>query len=539
MSDTAREMAEGTARLLSLMRRWENAASTGCDTDVKRAALLSFLEQICGELRDVDVGRTELQESREQLAREMAEVEQGREKLKADNEALVSRMHALEAYSKGLEAQKQAIERTATAQAEERARLDERSRLIQGQMMPVEEGVRNLRLSMDDSFGILGMNHRKLIDELKSSMEDQRSREHEQTEANRRREEEQKEDRRRREEERKTDTAAIGGELVQIYDSMATMAQEQTALKEEALAKIDSLADDWVIDRQELEMKIRELTRERDNALFNLSVCKFELKQSKELTDKQANILEEAADLRIKVSEMEPKAEELDQVQVMLEETLEGRENGSGSAEAVSVVQLIANVKTERQKSVEEAERLRKQVEDLTEQVFESRRIDMDEVMKRTDALDESRPNMKRKANGARPEAASENPPKRQRQNRLEWRNKIDALSSFMLANMPVPDSDGSVSALRAIHLILGAAADPSMLEQLNQWLDEAVEGQWYCLDEVLRAFSSDAEIDGNGCFRHHSSESKLSIGSGRPVTYLTRQHDMPTATLVTWMTGI
>ncbi|TRX94115.1 hypothetical protein FHL15_004883 [Xylaria flabelliformis] len=507
MNDTAREMAEGTARLLSLMRRWENAATTGCDTDVKRAALLSFLEQICGELREVDVGRTELQESREQLAREMAEVEQGREKLKADNEALVSRMHTLEAYSKGLETQKQEIERTATAQAEARARLDERSRLIQGQMMPVEEGVRNLRLSMDDSFGILGMSHRKLIDEFKSSTEDQRSREHEQTEVNRRREEEQKEDRRRCEEERKTDTAAIVGGLVQIYDSMGTMAQEQTALKEETLAKIDSLVDDWVIDRQELEMKIRELTRERDDALFNLSVCKFELKQSKELNDKQANILEEAADLRIKVNEMEPKAEELDQVQVMLEETLEGRGNGSGSAEAVSVVQLIANVKTERQKSVEEAEQLRKQVEELTEQVFESRRIDMDEVMKRTDVLDESRPNMKRKANGAQPEAASENPPKRQRQNtRLEWRNKIDALSSFMLANMPVPDSDGSVSALRAMHLILGAAADLSMLEQLDQWLDEAVEGRWYCFDEVLRAFSSDAEIDGNGCFRHHSS---------------------------------
>ncbi|KAI8950548.1 hypothetical protein F4801DRAFT_579398 [Xylaria longipes] len=505
MSETGRQIAGGAARLLSWMR-WLEEKTEGTDTNVfKRTLLLANLEQFCRALEDVDVGGAELQEGRDQLARGMAELEQGREKLRADNEALADRMRALEAFDMGLEsrrseleAREREIERTVAAQAEESARLDEKSKLMDGQMMSVERGFHDLKLSMGSSFETLGGVQRDLMEEFHSRTEDQRRRE--------------EEDHRRCEEERKTDSATMAGGLSQIYDGVVDLAQEQMALKQEMLAKMESFADDWIIQRPELDMEIKQLIKERDSALFDVSVGKFELKLAKEGTDRQARKLEEMADGREKgleqvaafgrkVHMLQPKAEQLDQIRGMLVEMLGA---DPGPAEEVSAVQLIDDMMTERQKSAEEMERLKKQVDQLTGQVFESRRDDMGEVMRRTDVLDESRSSVKRKANGVQPGAA----PKRLRQSTaVEWRTKIDALSSFMMANTPVPDPDGSVSELRAMHLILGAAADLSMLEQLNQWLDEAEEGQWYCFDEVvLWSISADAEIDGNGCFRHHSS---------------------------------
>ncbi|KAH8157641.1 hypothetical protein CIB48_g10612 [Xylaria polymorpha] len=533
MSNNTREMAEGAAKVLSILRRWEESATTGLDTTNKREALIDYLDQVCRELRDVGAGHVELQEGREQLARGMAELEQGKEKLKADNKALTSRMKTLEVYSKGLEARKQEIEKTAAMQVVEKTRLEEKSKLIEEQMSSVEERLDSLKISMDDSFESITRGHGDLICKFDTLAEDQLRREQEweegqrlrEEEGQRLREEERNEDQqrweedkqmieeicealrndeRRREEARQADGDTVASGLSQVNDSMATLAQEQLAIKEETLAMIESLADKWTIERPELEKNLLKTSKERDNALFDFSTRTFELKLSQERIDKQEKRLEELAMLREEVEMLRPKAEELDQVRAMLEEQLGQVSNDVGPIEDLDVANLISRMIKNHDKSVTERKGLKEEMERLTEQVFELRRNDMDEVKRRTDILDE-RSSVKRKANGVSPGTSSGSSPKRRR---MDWRNRIDALSSFMSLNMPVPDPDGTVSELGAVHLILGAAADPSTLEQLSHWLDNSQEGQWYCFDQVvLQGISPDTEIDGDGCLHHSSAK--------------------------------
>ncbi|KAI0440100.1 hypothetical protein F4803DRAFT_578038 [Xylaria telfairii] len=580
MTDTAREMAEGAAKVLCVLRRWEETATTGLDTTNKRKALIDYLDQVCRDLRDIGTGHAELREGREQLARGMADLEQGREKLRADNEALAARMHALEAYSRGLETQKKEMEKTAVIQAEEKARLDEKSKLIQEQMSSVEERLDSLKISMDDSFGSLTRGHGDLVGKFDSLAEDQlrreqerevgqrrrdeereesqrqrdegqRRRDEERDESQRLRDEERKEDQRRRdesqrrrdverdegqrqrdegqrqrdeerkedqrlieelreherrrEEARKADEATIASGLSQVNDAVAGLAQEQLAWNKETSARIESFADTWTIERPKLEKDLLKNVKERDNALFNSSVHKFELKQSQERIDKQQKSLEQLTLLHAKVQMLQPKVEELDQVRCMLVEQLEKVGKDVGPVEDLDVVNMIRRMAGKYERRVTERDELSGEVKRLTEQVLELRRDDMDEAKRRADVLDDKRSSVKRKAPGG-PSGSS---PKRQRQDvMIDWRERVDAISSFMSVNMPIPDPDGTVSRLRAVRLILAAVADESMMQQLGLWLEEAEEGRWYCLDQVvLKAISEDAEIDERGCFRHHSSE--------------------------------
>ncbi|KAI1125479.1 hypothetical protein F5Y10DRAFT_284151 [Nemania abortiva] len=508
MSDGVTQLADGVARMLPQVKWFEgrlkqlqleeDESAGGRGAKVAAQCFTAFEEISSGLQSIVTLERTKMQEDRAQLAGATASVEADRERLKAErgtlegdrrlldagktdlaarHEQLDHRERELEARRDELEAQRNQLEverselkrrsnelqskeemmrATEAQQSEERARLDERSRLSEGPVKLMTETLESLK----DSSG-------------KSSNE-------------------------------------IVGHLHALQEANRTAILPGMSCVDKILTAVSDVRATTLKEKGKESARMQATTRNLDEAIADLASTARSLRLLEDASLERTTLSRKSLE---RVSALEKKAEELDEIRGVMERGswqvgsslgAEAEDVGEEEEERANLAQQIKSLRERYRQVMREKDDLKKRADERARDELERKRDGLNEAIRSIAVLDGDRSSGKRKADGM---PLEEGPAKRGRDWRSEWKSTVNSLSYFMLLNMPVADEDGSMSDLAAIRLILGAAADASMVERLSECIEQAEEGKWYCFEEVvLNGVSEDALIDKYGCFRHHNS---------------------------------